>query len=526
MAMPKNMSAATYSGRGFKQVFTEEFDRNTIDRPGTDDWKYTLPGNVRSILGITGEKQLYVDPAFKTGSGYAPNINPFSVNNGVATLTAQKTTAEQQSKLGFKYTSGMLSSYDNAQLTYGFIEMRADLPKGQGFWPAFFLRGADQKVQGEIDLFEGLGHLPNALFQTVHYRGAGDDLIKNKTVRANVADTTAGMHTYGVDWNPQKIAFYFDGVKMGEMATPATMKIPMYMIANLAVGGHWVGDPNASTPWPGKYDIDYIRVWQDNAMLASQSKSGGAGNETLSGADGNDRISGGGGNDIVLGAGGNDVLDGGTGSDRTVGGFGNDTMTDGAGVDTLIGGKGDDRYVITDSGNVIVEFEGGGIDTVVTALSSFGLSGNLENLEHLGATAFRGVGNSAGNAITGGTGNDVLIGGAGNDTLNGGAGNDNLSAGIGNDRLAAGAGNDTLYGDAGNDVFVFRASDGVGRELIRDFRPGIDDLDLRDWGINTLAEFRAATVDTAAGATIKAGGETIVLQFLKEAAVTANDFVV
>ncbi len=525
-SMPRSMTASTFEGRGFRQVFAEEFDRATIDRPGADDWSHTLPGNVRSILAYTGEKQLYVDKSFKTAGGYMPGIDPFKMSGGVASITAQKTTADVASKIGgFRYTSGLLTSHDNMQLTYGYIEMRAEMPKGKGFWPAFFLRGADQKVQGEIDVVEFLGHMPNTLFQTLHYKTGGDSFIKDKTVRATVADMTTGMHTYGVDWNPQKITFYFDGRKMGEIATPESLKIPMYMLANFAVGGGWAGDPDASTPWPGKYDIDYIRVWQDAASLASHSKTGTAVANVISGADGADKLSGLGGNDILLGGRGDDLLDGGSGNDRLNAGFGDDTLIGGTGTDTLLGGKGDDTYVLDAVGDAIIEFAPGGIDTVVTAGSSFALYGNLENLTHTGATAFKGVGNLNANVLTGGSGTDVLIGGAGNDTLVGGAGNDSLSAGIGNDRLVAGAGNDTLFGDAGSDTFVFTRADGGGRELVKDFRPGIDDLDLRDFGVNTLAEAKAVTVDVSGGTLIKLGTETIMLQGVKESMFTAHDFV-
>ncbi|PKB19000.1 peptidase M10/serralysin-like protein, partial [Novosphingobium kunmingense] len=61
------------------------------------------------------------------------------------------------------------------------------------------------------------------------------------------------------------------------------------------------------------------------------------------------------------------------------GGAGNDTLVGGAGLDTLIGGTGDDSFVINQQGDVVVEGDGEGTDTV-TASGNFYLYANIENL--------------------------------------------------------------------------------------------------------------------------------------------------
>src|SRR5205823_4248079 len=65
-----------------------------------------------------------------------------------------------------------------------------------------------------------------------------------------------------------------------------------------------------------------------------------------------------------------------------------------------------------------------GTDTVTTAMSTYTLGANLENLTHTGSTDFIGIGNGLNNVLTGSTGNDTLTGGAGDDTVVGGAGSD------------------------------------------------------------------------------------------------------
>nr|WP_269466218.1 M10 family metallopeptidase [Rhizobium leguminosarum] len=218
------------------------------------------------------------------------------------------------------------------------------------------------------------------------------------------------------------------------------------------------------------------------------------------------------------------VITGAAAADTLSGGAGNDTLNGGAGADSLIGGAGDDTYIVDNAGDSVAENAAAGTDTVRTALASYTLGANVENLTYIGigTAAFAGTGNSLANTITGGVGNDTLNGGAGADTLIGGAGNDiyivddladviteaasvgtdeirtslatysiaaltnveNLSytesanftgtgnalanritGGAGNDLLDGGAGNDTLIGGAGNDIYVVDTASDVVTEL-------------------------------------------------------------
>ena len=91
------------------------------------------------------------------------------------------------------------------------------------------------------------------------------------------ANTQTGYHTYGVDWQADTITFYFDGVAVKQMATPADMHQPYYMIANVAVGGYWPGDPSGET---SQMKIDYIRAFSNNSADRE------VGMQTLSSPDG------------------------------------------------------------------------------------------------------------------------------------------------------------------------------------------------------------------------------------------------
>nr|WP_280950624.1 M10 family metallopeptidase C-terminal domain-containing protein [Rhizobium esperanzae] len=220
----------------------------------------------------------------------------------------------------------------------------------------------------------------------------------------------------------------------------------------------------------------------------------------------------------ITGGAGNDALDGGIGNDTLSGGAGNDTLIGGAGSDTMSGGKDDDIYVVDIATDVVIENVNEGTDTVQTALASYTLGNNVENLTYTGSASFTGTGNALANTITGGAFNDTLNGGAGADTLIGGEGNDTyivdhvgdlvteaadegtdtvrttlasytlgsdvenltyintvafvgtgndldnmitggvaadtLSGGVGNDTLNGGAGADTLIGGIGDDTYI------------------------------------------------------------------------
>ncbi|PCD63939.1 hemolysin, partial [Rhizobium phaseoli] len=108
--------------------------------------------------------------------------------------------------------------------------------------------------------------------------------------------------------------------------------------------------------------------------------------------------------------------------------------------------------MVDNAGDVVTENVGEGTDTVRTALASYTLAANVENLVYTGAAAFAGTGNGLDNMITGGAGADTLTGGAGNDTLDGG---------VGADHLVGGTGDDTYIVDNASDVVTENAGEGT-----------------------------------------------------------------
>ncbi len=165
----------------------------------------------------------------------------------------------------------------------------------------------------------------------------------------------------------------------------------------------------------------------------------------LDGMAGDDRIYGGAGYDTILGYEGDDYLDGGT---------------DG---DSMFGLEGNDTFIVDSPMDQATEFEGQGIDTVISSVSYtfFDTTSELENLTLVGSASINGSGNFLRNVIVGNGGANVLTGWGGQDQLSGNGGNDRLDGGLGVDRMYGGSGNDVYLIDSNADFTIEKAGEGV-----------------------------------------------------------------
>jgi beta-glucanase (GH16 family) len=234
-------------------TFDDEFDTLDFTR-----WLPYYPWGAR-YLGGQGELELYVDPTYTGTTGHPLGLNPFSVSNGILIIAADPAPAALLPQLqGQTYTSGILTSRTFAQ-TYGYFEIRAMFPAGQGLWPAFWM-GSHAEWPPEIDVVELIGSELTTDNITLHSaRPNGTD--HKTTFTSTIADYSQAFHTYGVLWTAKVIAFYVDGRRVAYTATPRDMHQPMYLLLNLAVGGNWPGVPNANTRFPAKLQVDYVRAY-------------------------------------------------------------------------------------------------------------------------------------------------------------------------------------------------------------------------------------------------------------------------
>ncbi|MDK1374682.1 MULTISPECIES: family 16 glycosylhydrolase [unclassified Sinorhizobium] len=242
------------------QTFSDDFNTLQLRDGASGIWdaKFWWAPDKGSTLSGNGELQWYINPAYQPTA----SANPFSVNNGVLTITATPASDAIQAEInGFDYTSGLLTTHSSFAQTYGYFEIRADMPDDQGVWPAFWLLPADGSWPPELDVVEMRGQDPNTMIATVHSNETGSRTSIASAVK--VADTS-GFHKYGVLWTEDEIVWYFDDVAVAHADTPSDMHEPMYMLVNLAVGGI------AGTPADGLVDgaemkIDYIKAYSLDA---------------------------------------------------------------------------------------------------------------------------------------------------------------------------------------------------------------------------------------------------------------------
>lgn len=132
-----------------------------------------------------------------------------------------------------------------------------------------------------------------------------------------------------------------------------------------------------------------------------------------------------------------------------------------------------------------------------------------------GLTALRFDSQTAGGMIsTGGAMAGPVNGGQFGDLLIGGAADDDMRGGDGGDVITDGAGDDILRGGAGADIFVM-AQDGCA-DIIADFQPGIDRIDLSGWSFLRNATQLQVT-PLATGAEIRFGQEVLIVQTVDSA---------
>jgi beta-glucanase (GH16 family)/lysophospholipase L1-like esterase len=248
-------------------AWSDEFNGAALN---TNNWSPVQHGFVDN-----GELQFYTD-----------RTNNVTVTNGVLQLTAVR---EDYTGTGpwmngqtntTQYTSGKVESLGKQTFQYGRIEARMRLPRGAGTWPAFWMLGANLFEPGigwpkcgEIDIMEH----PNTQDS---YTAALHTQTYNHTIGTGIVGSTpitdydTTFHVYGVEWTPDRIAFYLDG-RMFFSATKAALGSsqnewpfdqPFWLILNLAVGGSYGG---VFSEWPmgttHTVEVDWVRVYQEPA---------------------------------------------------------------------------------------------------------------------------------------------------------------------------------------------------------------------------------------------------------------------
>lgn len=241
-------------------VWKEDFNGKTVNKK---DWNFEThePGWVNNEL-----------------QSYGTSKENTYVKDGFLVIQPVKQVKKDGS---VSYTSGRINTRGKHAFTYGRIEARLKVPEGKGFLPAFWMMPDDESFYGqwpkcgEIDIMEVLGNQTDTLYGTLHFGEPHNQAQGTyKLTDGNFADS---FHDFAVEWEPGEIRFYCDGVKYStvndwftcrpgfeEVTYPAPFDQPFYIILNVAVGGDWPGNPDASTGFgkEAQMVVDWIKVYQ------------------------------------------------------------------------------------------------------------------------------------------------------------------------------------------------------------------------------------------------------------------------
>lgn len=246
------VAATSYSGKTL--TWSDEFTGKTLN---ASNWTYETGGS-----GWGNNELEY----------YTNSVNNTFLTGGYLVIEARKETVGTNN-----YTSARLKTQDKKTFTYGRIDIRAKLPKGQGLWPALWMlgnnisqSGSGWPACGEIDIMELLGQQPSKMYSTLHW---GQLNSSSHYSKGGYYSLTSGsfyntFHVFSMLWDSGKFEFMVDDntfltVNKSEMTSGTyPFDLPFFFILNVAVGGNWPGNPDVSTTFPQRMIVDYVRVYQ------------------------------------------------------------------------------------------------------------------------------------------------------------------------------------------------------------------------------------------------------------------------
>ena len=250
-------ATAQNDNKDWKLVWNDEFDGPQLDY---SKWEI----EVNAFGGGNQELQIYTDRQenVRVKDGHL-QIEARRDNHGIAGTVRE-------------YSSGRVRSKQRGDWTYGKFEIRAKLPAGQGVWPAIWMLPTSEKygtwaASGEIDIMEFKGQETNVVWGTLHYgKPWPDNSHTGETYKLKTGNFTEDFHTFAIEWEAGVMRWYVDD-NLYQTQTkwdsnggkfPAPFDQEFHMVLNLAVGGGFVGNPDASTKFPCELLIDFVRVYQ------------------------------------------------------------------------------------------------------------------------------------------------------------------------------------------------------------------------------------------------------------------------
>ena len=203
---------------------------------------------------------------------YTSRTQNASISNGTLVIKATKEDFTGTDGILRHYTSARLKTQAKFEQAYGRFEARVKVPFGQGLWPAFWMLGSGCPETpwpdcGEIDIMESKGSLPTMSSSALHGPGySGQTPFANwqKFPRGTITD----FHTYAVEWDTRSVQWLVDGVPHYQVGATdihpygrSVLGKSFIVILNMAIGGHFDGNPQSDTIFPATMLVDYVRVY-------------------------------------------------------------------------------------------------------------------------------------------------------------------------------------------------------------------------------------------------------------------------
>lgn len=227
---------------GWQMVWSDEFTDPVIN---ASKWSFeTGPANVNSELEY-----------------YSNSAKNAFVENGSLVIRSLKENVG-----GRNYTSSKMQTRMKGDWLYGRIEVKAKLPSGKGIWPAIWMMPTDNAyggwpASGEMDIMELLGHQPAKVYATVHWSSGGNQQQGGSKTLAS-GTFADDFHTFAYEWEVGAQRWYIDDVLYFSTARGQPFDKRFYLILNVAVGGGWPGNPDATTVFPTDMSVDFVRVYK------------------------------------------------------------------------------------------------------------------------------------------------------------------------------------------------------------------------------------------------------------------------
>jgi beta-glucanase (GH16 family) len=243
-------------------IFADEFNATSLD---TSVWEPMIgTGTAYGTPAGWGNNELQY---------YTNRASNVSVSNGLLRITALR-----ENFGGRNYTSARLRTLNNLDFKWGRVEARMRLPSTSGIWPAFWMLATNSPyggwaASGEIDIMESVNNA-DRIYGTIHHGGPFPANTFTGGSIADGRDFSANFYTYSVEWEPDTIRWFIDGVQYYEVtsatwfstAAPANNRAPFdnpfHLLLNIAVGGNFPGNPDASATFPQVMEVDSVRVFR------------------------------------------------------------------------------------------------------------------------------------------------------------------------------------------------------------------------------------------------------------------------